>query len=432
MPYSNMTFNVSTGLAFVVNDFVQVSYDANNYIIGRVVSYDSGTGVLVITPYDYKGSGSYSSWTVSLTGYNGTAATSGTSSISATAGTAGTAGTSATVGTSGESDSSGTSGTAATSGTSASAGSSGTGGSSGTAGDSAQSGTTGTSGTSGSSGTSAESGTSGSSGTNGSSATTGASGGSGTSGSSGSSASSGVSGTSGSSGVNGPTGSTGPTGTQGPTGSTGSSGVSGVNGPTGATGPQGPQGLTGFQGPTGPIGATGGPGPQGPTGPQGAQGPQGPSNSNNQSLNASNNAVFEGGVTTSQWYTAQRFYQGGHRGMISPSTPTFFGEGFGWYTFASIGSTYFFTVSTEEVKTNIEPFTASAMNLIDSTEIVTYKYELDGQDDTTRIGFIAEDTPEELATSKHDRIDINSSLGVMIKALQELDAKLAEKEKLYI
>ena len=417
MPYSNMTFNVSTGLAFVVNDFVQVSYDANNYIIGRVVSYDSGTGVLVITPYDYKGSGSYSSWTVSLTGYNGTAATSGTSSISATAGTAGTAGTSATVGTSGESDSSGTSGTAATSGTSASAGSSGTGGSSGTAGDSAQSGTTGTSGTSGSSGTSAESGTSGSSGTNGSSATTGASGGSGTSGSS---------------GVNGPTGSTGPTGTQGPTGSTGSSGVSGVNGPTGATGPQGPQGLTGFQGPTGPIGATGGPGPQGPTGPQGAQGPQGPSNSNNQSLNASNNSVFEGGVTTSQWYTAQRFYQGGHRGMISPSTPTFFGEGFGWYTFASIGSTYFFTVSTEEVKTNIEPFTASAMDLIDSTEIVTYKYELDGQDDTTRIGFIAEDTPEELATSKHDRIDINSSLGVMIKALQELDAKLAEKEKLYI
>jgi len=149
-------------------------------------------------------------------------------------------------------------------------------------------------------------------------------------------------------------------------------------------------------------------------------------------LNASNNSVFEGGVTTSQWYTAQRFYQGGHRGMISPSTPTFFGEGFGWYTFASIGSTYFFTVSTEEVKTNIEPFTASAMDLIDSTEIVTYKYELDGQDDTTRIGFIAEDTPEELATSKHDRIDINSSLGVMIKALQELDAKLAEKEKLYI
>ena len=36
MAYSNMTFTVSTGLSFVVNDFVQVSYDANNYIVGRV------------------------------------------------------------------------------------------------------------------------------------------------------------------------------------------------------------------------------------------------------------------------------------------------------------------------------------------------------------------------------------------------------------
>ena len=57
-----MTFNVSTGLAFVANDFVQASYDADNYIIGRVVSYNIGTGVLIITPYDYKGSGTYTSW----------------------------------------------------------------------------------------------------------------------------------------------------------------------------------------------------------------------------------------------------------------------------------------------------------------------------------------------------------------------------------
>jgi hypothetical protein len=52
-----MTFTVSTGLAFVVNDFVQVSYDADNYILGRVVSYNSINGQLVITPYDFKGSG---------------------------------------------------------------------------------------------------------------------------------------------------------------------------------------------------------------------------------------------------------------------------------------------------------------------------------------------------------------------------------------
>ena len=85
MAYSNMTFNVSTGLAFVTFDFVQVSHDANNYIIGKVVSYNSGTGDLIITPYDVVGAGTFNTWIVSLTGYNGTNGTSGTSSISTTA-----------------------------------------------------------------------------------------------------------------------------------------------------------------------------------------------------------------------------------------------------------------------------------------------------------------------------------------------------------
>jgi hypothetical protein len=229
-------------------------------------------------------------------------------------------------------------------------------------------------------------------------------------------------------GAAGPQGATGPQGPQGPTGSSGTSGSSGANGGPGAPGAQGP---TGVQGPTGPQGPTGAPGPTGATGPTGPQGPQGPANSNNQALNYYNNATFEGGITTSEWYVAGNFKTGGVSGMISPSTPTFYGYGAGWYTYASIGSIYFFSVSTEEVKTNIQPFTASAIDIIDSTEIVSYKYELEGQDDTTRIGFIAEDTPEELATKGHDKIDINSSLGLLIKGVQELDAKLTEKEKLY-
>jgi hypothetical protein len=49
----------------------------------------------------------------------------------------------------------------------------------------------------------------------------------------------------------------------------------------------------------------------------------------------------------------------------------------------------------------------------------------------TKYGFIAEDTPEEIASPTHDRIIISSSIGVLIKALQELDIKLKEKEALY-
>jgi hypothetical protein len=429
---ANMTFTINTGLAYQAGDNVQLSYDADNFVIGVVVSYDKVTGVLVITPTAYEGTGTYNTWVVSLTGASGS---SGTSGSVGTAGLFGTSGSSANSSSSGESGSSATSGDSKTSGTSGESGSTGTSGTSGTKGSSASSGNSGadaSSGASTSSGTSGNPGgigSSGSSGTSGTSGSIGTSNSSGVSGLSGLSRASGVagsSGTSGGQGPQGPTGAQGPIGAQGPQGAGGTSGSSGVNGGPGPTGAQGPQGGTGPQGPTGAQG------PQGPTGapgPTGATGPQGPANSNNQSLNASNNAVFEGGITTSEWYVAGRFYQGAHRGMISPTTPTFFGENFGWYTFASIGSTYFFSVSTEEVKTNIQPFTASAIGIIDSTEIVTFKYELDGQDNTTRIGFIAENTPEELATKDHDKMDINSSLGLMIKAIQELDAKLAEKEK---
>jgi hypothetical protein len=83
------------------------------------------------------------------------------------------------------------------------------------------------------------------------------------------------------------------------------------------------------------------------------------------------------------------------------------------------------------MKTNIQPFTKSALDIIDSTEIVSYNYELDGQEDSTRIGFIAEDTPIELSTKTHDKMDYNSTMGILMKSIQELDAKLKIKEEHY-
>jgi hypothetical protein len=103
----------------------------------------------------------------------------------------------------------------------------------------------------------------------------------------------------------------------------------------------------------------------------------------------------------------------------------------GWYTYGDLGSTNFFSTSSRDYKTNIQPFAPSALNIIDNTEIVTFYYERDVIEDRLRIGFIAEDTPEELATKAHDKMDVNSSIGVMMKAIQELDAKLKIKEALY-
>ena len=346
MPYSNVTFTVSQNLSYVAGDFVQLSYDADNYVIGTVVSYSDITGVMVITPIKSVGTGTYSIWNVSLTGNagsSGTNGTSGTSASSGTSATSGDAGSSGTAGTSGSDGLSGSSGTAGTSGSSATAG------------------------------------------------------------------------TSGSAGTTGAIGPVGPQGAQGPTGATGSSGTSGLsrnNGPTGATGPQGPQGPTGAQGPANP-------GNTGPTGPTGAQGPQ---TVYNQSLTTSANVTYGNMAMTAS-------YAGGNylTGKVSNSANqgvSWYGPGSTWFSYGSIGSAYFFGTSTREVKKNIEPFTKSGLDLINQTEIFSYKYEQETNYDITKIGFIPEDTPIEMSSSDHDEMVIPSTICVAMKAVQELDEKI--------
>jgi|LakMenE01Jun11ns_1017448.scaffolds.fasta_scaffold9958590_12 hypothetical protein len=343
----NATFNCSPRLSYVAGDFVQLSYDADNYVIGTVVSYSDVTGVMVITPVKSVGSGSYSIWNVQLTGNAGS------------------------------------------------------------------SGTNGTSGTSGSSGTSATSGDAGSSGTSGTSGSDGLSRSSGTAGTSGSSATAGTSGSAGTSGAIGPTG---PQGVQGPTGATGSSGTSGLsrnNGPTGATGPQGPQGPTGPQGPANP----------GNTGPTGAPGGQGPQTVYNQGLTTGANVNF-GGMAMTQSnaggnYICPKVSNSANQGV------SWYGNGSNWFSYGSIGSAYFFGTSTREAKKNIEPFIKSGLDLINQTEIVSFKYEGETHyTDLVKIGFIAEETPIEMSSSDHDEMVIPSTICVAMKAIQELDEKI--------
>lgn len=40
------------------------------------------------------------------------------------------------------------------------------------------------------------------------------------------------------------------------------------------------------------------------------------------------------------------------------------------------------------------------------------------------IGFIAEDTPEELSTPDHNVMDITNTVGVVLKAIQEIDDRI--------
>ncbi len=345
MPYANITFTVQTDLSFLPHDFVQVSANADNYIIGRVVSYNPATGALVITPLQSVGSGTFSSWTAALTGPWGSS---------------GTAGTSGTVGTSGGRGNSGSAG---------------------------ERGSSGTHGTSGSRGLSRAPGLS---------------------------KASGARGNNGNSGANGAPGLTGATGAQGPQGPQGARGTSGSSGVRGGTGPTGPQGPTGARGPTGGS----------PTGPQGPTGPTGPSNSNNQNLNQ------YAAMTFNQCYWAELFYGGnaysnsGNGARSASGIQWITGPGYWQSPNGGVGAGGFFITSTREAKNNIEPYTGSGLDLINATEIVRFKYDINDMEDDPKVGFIAEDAPVEFTGPDHDKMIIPTTAGIVMKALQELDAKL--------
>ena len=421
---ANMTFNITPGLAYVPGDYVQASNNADNYVIGVVVSYDKITGVLVITPVESKGTGTFSSWQISLTGQVGSSGTSGS------AGTSGNRGNSGSSAANGQSRNSGSSGNRGASRIAGSSGTSGTSGTTGTAG------THGVAGSSGNRGANRSSGSSGNSGSNGTGRVNGASGNSGNSGNSGQSApaganglsrASGNSGTSGSAGVsgaNGPQGPVGPQGPRGPQGSAGPSGSSGTNGPTGPpgpTGPTGPQGPQGFQGATGPQGAQGPTGPAGPPGPPGPTGATGPQTVYNQLLNTNSSVSFANAASAGEVFTASDFSVSGN-GIVSGGN-----QGIGWRatgsweTFGACGSTNFFSTSSKIYKKNIQPYSPSAVKIINDVNIVSFNY-IDY--DHTKVGFIAEDTPVELATEKQDSLDTMNSLGLILKALQELNSRI--------
>ena len=92
----------------------------------------------------------------------------------------------------------------------------------------------------------------------------------------------------------------------------------------------------------------------------------------------------------------------------------------------SVNAQSFYQDSSRTLKTNIQPFEISAINLLDNVSVVEFNYLNDLTN--KHIGFIAEDTPIELSTTKQNVMDTNSTVGVLIKAVQELTAKVKELE----
>jgi hypothetical protein len=89
-------------------------------------------------------------------------------------------------------------------------------------------------------------------------------------------------------------------------------------------------------------------------------------------------------------------------------------------------SNAFYQSSSRTLKTNIEKLEISGLDLLNQVNVVKFNYLNDLEN--KRIGFIAEDTPIELSTKEQNVMDTNSSIGILIKAVQELTDKVKELE----
>lgn len=109
----------------------------------------------------------------------------------------------------------------------------------------------------------------------------------------------------------------------------------------------------------------------------------------------------------------------GYRAAGSKTIPTYFNFGKGA---AAVYAGSFTAGSSREIKHDIKDYNDSAVDLLDDVKIVYYKYDSDSTE-KERVGFIAEDT-DPLLSIDNKHMDINTCIGVLMKAVQEIDSSL--------
>ena len=83
----------------------------------------------------------------------------------------------------------------------------------------------------------------------------------------------------------------------------------------------------------------------------------------------------------------------------------------------------FTNASKRELKENIEDYTDSAIDIINSTKICSFNMKGDPEKDF-RVGFIADDTDPVLSGKNQDVMDNQNCIGVLLKAVQELQQEI--------
>jgi len=83
--------------------------------------------------------------------------------------------------------------------------------------------------------------------------------------------------------------------------------------------------------------------------------------------------------------------------------------------------------SARILKENIAEFTVSGLDIINNIDVMAFNYKSDPEK-LQRIGFIADDTDQVLAGPNQNYFDIGNTVGVLLKAVQELSARIEELE----
>ena len=84
-------------------------------------------------------------------------------------------------------------------------------------------------------------------------------------------------------------------------------------------------------------------------------------------------------------------------------------------------------VSKRSLKQDIKEWNKDALEILGNVDVVEFSYKNDPEK-THHIGFIADDTDESIAGENHDRMDVTNCIGVLIKAIQELNEKIIKLE----
>jgi len=92
----------------------------------------------------------------------------------------------------------------------------------------------------------------------------------------------------------------------------------------------------------------------------------------------------------------------------------------------SVEALSFNTTSSKSMKEDIKEYNGNALDIINSTKIVEYKY-INDPEKINHIGFIAEDSPDELSGINKNKMQLSDAIGICIKAIQELYKKIENK-----